>query len=76
MHPLSALLLGSLLVGMLATVIACLPSMYSTCPKIHIWTRTDQAILADELKTLPQDSLLLAALLDYNRLRDEVRTCQ
>lgn len=48
----------------------------SVCPRIVEYSKEFQGRLADEIQALPQGSALLDAMLDYRRLRGELRACQ
>lgn len=42
-------------------------------PALKIWSNDQQARLAKEVKALPQGSILIDAMIDYKRMRDELR---
>lgn len=48
----------------------------SACPAIVPYSAEFQAKLADELAALPAESVLIVAMLDYKRERDQLRECQ
>lgn len=48
----------------------------TVCPKIVEYSRDFQSQLADQLSVLPADSPAVIAILDYSRLRKELRLCQ
>lgn len=48
----------------------------SVCPKIVEYQAAFKNRLADEIEALPAGTATEAALIDYRRLRDELRKCQ
>jgi hypothetical protein len=65
-HAIAALFL--LLAGCAAPVV-------TACPPIPTYTTEFQARLADEIHALPPDSALGVAIVDYGRLRQQLRAC-
>jgi hypothetical protein len=65
-------LIGLILIGGCATVPSNPPVI---CPAVQAYSRDFQTRLADELAGLPKGAALETAMLDYARLRDEVRAC-
>lgn len=58
------------------TACATAPSRPSiVCPPAAAYDRVFQARLADEIQRLPPGAALERAMLDYARLRDQVRAC-
>lgn len=46
------------------------------CPSLHEWSLSEQQQLKKEINALKPDSLLLAATLNYAKMRAEARACQ
>lgn len=46
------------------------------CPTLVEYTREEQARAVDELAALPIGSMVAKFVVDYGRLRSEVRACQ
>ena len=47
----------------------------SVCPPVKVYSRSQQDALAAAVASLPPDSPLIAAMLDYGRLRAAARAC-
>lgn len=47
----------------------------STCPLVVEYSRAEQARVAKELATLPEDALIGGWLADYAVMRDQARAC-
>lgn len=54
-----------------ATCSACAPA--HPCPSLHEWTPFEQRQMADQIKDLPESSMLIPALEDYASLRAACR---
>lgn len=52
------------------------PSEPSVCPHPVEYSPEFQARLADELMALPNNSAMVRAMIDYGRLRAELRACR
>jgi hypothetical protein len=52
------------------------PLIQPVCPRLVDYSRAVQARAAEELKNLPAQSPLAVMLVDYGKLRDQVRACQ
>lgn len=48
----------------------------TVCPRIVTYGPTFQNRLANEIESLPAGTAIEAAMLDYGRLRAELRACQ
>lgn len=46
------------------------------CPPIKNYSKAVQKQMADELDTLPADSMLVAAMQDYALLREQIKACR
>ncbi|MBL8686699.1 MAG: hypothetical protein JNK86_04455 [Alphaproteobacteria bacterium] len=65
------MLIGSLI----AVVTGCTPAITSICPPIQVYSNEFNNQLANEVKKLPDNSLILRVLSDYISLRDQLRVC-
>lgn len=61
--------------GLLGLLAACAHPVVTACPPVPDYDRAFQARLAEEVHALPPDSALGRALVDYGRLRAELRAC-
>jgi hypothetical protein len=48
----------------------------TACPAIPAYSAAFQERLADEIQALPPRSVLGEAIIDYKRLRDQLRACR
>jgi hypothetical protein len=55
---------------------ACHAPVVTACPPVPIYSPEFQWRLADEIHALPPDSALGQAIIDYKRLRDQLRACR
>ncbi|MGH6883191.1 hypothetical protein [Hypericibacter sp.] len=55
---------------------ACRTPVVTACPPVPIYDPEFQGRLADEIHALPPDSALGQAIIDYKRLRDQLRACR
>lgn len=55
---------------------ACAAPIVSACPPVPVYDQEFQTRLADELDALPLGSALGAAMVDYGRLRNQLRACR
>lgn len=77
--PLGVAFLGAALYGAAgcATRPAPIPPVAApVCLPMRSYSPAEQKALADQLETLPQDSPVSRAFIDYERLRDADRACQ
>lgn len=72
-----AIALCALLCGCTAAapVQAPLPTPAATCIPIRDWSKTDEAKLGGELKSLPADSELWSVTKDWMAMRAAARAC-
>jgi hypothetical protein len=54
----------------------CQASIVTACPAIPAYSAAFQERLADEIQALPPGSALGEAIIDYKRLRDQLRACR
>lgn len=54
---------------------ACAQPIVTACPPVPTYSPEFQARLADEIHALPRDSALGVAIVDYKRIRDQLRAC-
>jgi len=45
------------------------------CPPVIAYSQAEQARVADEVATLPEDALIIGWLADYAVLREQARAC-
>ena len=59
----------------LCMLVLSLAACQQQCPVIGVkdWTPAEQRRMADEIESLPGDSILIAVVNDYARLRRQVR---
>lgn len=62
--------------AVLLTACATIPTAKAVCPTIRAYQPADVAALTAELKTLDKHGAVAQAIVEYRRLRDELRTCQ
>ena len=55
---------------------ACSETIVASCPPVPQYSQAFQSRLAAEIETLPSDSALGEAIIDYKRLRDQLRACR
>lgn len=55
---------------------ACNTPIVTACPPVPIYSTEFQTRLANEIHDLPPDSALGMAIVDYKRLRDQLRACR
>jgi hypothetical protein len=67
---------SALIVGCLGFVTACSHTPVAVCPAIVPYTPEQQTALADELDTLPPQSMTRRFMTDYGVLRAKLRECQ
>lgn len=60
----------------LSTACSTTVSKPSACPHIVAYSDQFQDKLAAEVKALREDSALVVAMVDYGRLRNEIRACR
>lgn len=68
-------LLGLVAVGALACNAATAP-IPGGCLEVKEWTKAELREMADAVDALPADSILVAALEDYGRMRAAARACR
>lgn len=76
MHNAKRLLLPLLIVPVLLTGCATANSDSAVCPPVIEYSPEFQGRLADELEALPEGSALERAMIDYGRVRSELRACR
>jgi hypothetical protein len=54
----------------------CQGPIVTACPAIPAYSAAFQERLADEIQALPPGSALGEAIIDYKRLRDQLRACR
>jgi hypothetical protein len=54
---------------------ACAHPIVTACPPVPAYSDAFQARLAEEVHALPPDSALGRAIVDYGRLRAQLRAC-
>jgi len=62
--------------AVLLPLAACAAPVVTACPPVPSYSTEFQARLADEIHALPPDSALGVAIIDYKRLRDQLRACR
>ena len=68
---------GALCLVFFFSLSACAsPSPAVICPKVKEWTRAEQAAMVSEIKKLPENSLIVGAMVDYHNMRQEARACE
>jgi hypothetical protein len=65
-----------LALAVLLLLAACAAPVVTACPPVPSYSTEFQARLADEIHALPPDSALGVAIIDYKRLRDQLRACR
>lgn len=55
---------------------SCATSVSNVCPAIRDLTPAQENKIADELLTLPSDSKIIPALVEWSRLRAEAKACK
>ena len=55
---------------------ACSETIVASCPPVPQYSQAFQSRLAAEITALPSDSALGEAIIDYKRLRDQLRACR
>jgi hypothetical protein len=55
---------------------ACHTPVVTACPPVPTYSSEFQWQLAEEIHALPPDSALGQAIVDYKRLRDQLRACR
>jgi hypothetical protein len=65
-----------LILSAILMLAACTMPVVTACPPVPTYSTEFQARLADEIHALPPDSALGAAIIDYKRLRDQLRACR
>ncbi len=48
----------------------------AVCPPVVAYTITDQARAADEIRAMPEGTVVVRMLIDYAVLRDQARACR
>jgi hypothetical protein len=48
----------------------------SSCPPLRQWSNVEQNNIEADLEQLPADSMLIPVVIDYERLRAEIRACR
>ena len=48
----------------------------AVCPPVVAYTTKDQARAADEIRAMPEGTVVVRMLIDYAVLRDQARTCR
>ncbi len=48
----------------------------AVCPPVVAYTTTDQARAADEIRAMPEGTVVVRMLSDYAVLRDQARACR
>ena len=66
----------TLALGTLFMLTACHMPIVTACPPVPTYSPEFQWRLADEIHALPLDSALGQAVIDYKRLRDQLRACR
>ena len=74
MQPQTALAIATLLLTACAGVDSDTPP--GVCPPMVVYSRAEQARVADEVAALPEGTLIVGWLADYAVLRDQARACQ
>ncbi|QEX18553.1 hypothetical protein FRZ44_38600 [Hypericibacter terrae] len=65
-----------LALAMIFMLAACRAPVVTACPPVPVYSPEFQWRLADEIHALPPGSALGQAVIDYKRLRDQLRACR
>lgn len=63
-------------IALMGLLCSCANNTTVACPAVHEWSSSEQLEILAEERTLAANSILIPVLMDYARLRAEVRACR